>query len=140
ADGQVALRSIALFGGGGDRIESDVSEEDDRAAGENAGPAIRREWMVVGWMSETRCETDEHENGDDLEKHHDVVGFGGFANPADQNYSEQHNDDESRPIEADVPTGTVEHVAGEVTEAAGQVRGRNASRAGARANTIEKGH
>ena len=89
-------------------------------------------------MNETRREADEHENGDDLEKHHDVVGFGGFANPADQNYTEQHDDDESRPIEAEVPTGTVEHVAGEVAESAGQVRGRNPSRIGVDAKPVEK--
>ena len=36
ADGHVALRIAALFGGGGDGIEADVGEEDDGAAGKDA--------------------------------------------------------------------------------------------------------
>ena len=56
ADGQIALRVFAFFGGGGDGIESDVGEEDDRAAGQNAGPAVGREGMPVGGMNEARGE------------------------------------------------------------------------------------
>ena len=33
AEGQIALRLLALFGGGRDRIEANVGEEDDRSAG-----------------------------------------------------------------------------------------------------------
>ena len=36
ADGQVALRVAALLGGRRDRVEADVGEEDDGAAGEHA--------------------------------------------------------------------------------------------------------
>ena len=36
ADGHIALRILALFAGGRDRIEADVGEENDGAAGEHA--------------------------------------------------------------------------------------------------------
>ena len=36
ADGDVALRVLAFFAGGGDGVEADVGEEDDAAAGEDS--------------------------------------------------------------------------------------------------------
>ena len=36
ADGHVALRVLGLLGVGGDRVEADVGEEDDRRAGQHA--------------------------------------------------------------------------------------------------------
>ena len=52
ADGHVALWIAALLTGGGDGVEADVGEEDDGAAGEDAGEAIWHEWVVVRWMDE----------------------------------------------------------------------------------------
>ncbi len=80
---QVALRIVALFGGGGDRIKSDVSEKHNRATGKNSRPTVRRERMPIRSVNEARCESDECENGDDLDQHHDVVGFRGLADSAD---------------------------------------------------------
>ena len=54
ADGDVALRVAALFGGGGDGVEADVGEEDDGAAGEDAGPAVGREGVPVSGVDEVR--------------------------------------------------------------------------------------
>ena len=103
ADGHVALRVFALFGGGRDGIEPNVGEEDDRAAGENSGPAIGREGMPVGRMNEARRKADEDEDGDDLQQDHDVVGLGRFADAAHQDHREEHHDDEGGPVEAEVP-------------------------------------
>ncbi len=77
--------------------------------------------MPVRSVNEARCECDERQNGDDFNQHHDVVGFRGLADSADQNHGEQHDDDERRPVEAEMPTGTVKHVAGEIGEAARQI-------------------
>ncbi len=57
--GTVALRVVALFAGGGDGVEADVGEEDDGAAGEDAGPAVGREGRVVRWVDEAQADEDE---------------------------------------------------------------------------------
>jgi hypothetical protein len=67
ADGQVALRVAALLGRGGDRVEADVGEEDDRPAGEHAAPAVGHEGMPVAGMDEADDGEDEDENGDELD-------------------------------------------------------------------------
>ena len=59
---------LALFGGGGDGIESDVGEEDDGAAGEHAGPAVGHEGMPVARLDEAGAGEDEHQDGDDLDE------------------------------------------------------------------------
>ena len=45
AEGQIALRIARFLGRGGDRIESDVGEEDDGAAGDDSAEAGGREGM-----------------------------------------------------------------------------------------------
>src|SRR5260370_60768 len=122
ADGHVAMRVLALFGGGGDRVETDVGKEDDGAAGENAWPAVGREGMPVRGMNEARGKADEHEDSDDFEENHDVVGFGGLANAAHQDHRKQHDDDERRPVEAQMPAGGIEQVSLQVHQAAKEVR------------------
>src|ERR1700753_1397896 len=81
--------------------------------------------MPVRWMNEARRESDENEDGDDLDQHHDVVGLGGLTNASHENHGEDHHDDECGPVEAEVPSGRVERVALKVAEAAGQVGGSN---------------
>ena len=49
SDRQVALRIASFLGGGRNRIESDVGEENDRAAGQDARPSHGSEGMPVGW-------------------------------------------------------------------------------------------
>ncbi len=85
ADGQVALRVLALLGRRRDRVEADVSEEDDGAAGEHAGPAVGHEGMPVVRLDEAGAGKDEDQNGGDLDQHHDVVGAGRLADAAHQN-------------------------------------------------------
>jgi hypothetical protein len=121
ADRNVALRILALFGGGRNGVEADVGEENDRSAGENSGPAIGRERMPVRRVDVVRRETDEDKDRDDFHQHHDVVGLGGFANAAHENHGEEHHDDEGGPVETKVPAGLIERVACEVAEAARQV-------------------
>ena len=48
---QVALRILALLGRGGNGVEADVGEEDDRAAGEDSRPAIGSE-RDASWRGE----------------------------------------------------------------------------------------
>ena len=88
ADGQVALRIAAFFGGGGDGVEADVGEEDDGAAGEHARPAVGHEGMPVAGMDEADGGEDEDEDGDELDADHHVVGRGRLADAADQDDGE----------------------------------------------------
>ena len=53
--GRSRLRILALLGGGRNRIEADIGEENDRAAGEDAGPAVGREGMPVRRMNAMRA-------------------------------------------------------------------------------------
>ena len=48
---------------------------------------------------------DEDQDGDDLQQHHDVVGLRGFADAANENDGEDHDNDERRQIESEVPPG-----------------------------------
>src|SRR5882757_1368085 len=59
ADGQVALRILTLLCSGGDGIESNVGEKDDRSASKDSRPAVRRKGMVVRWMDEFGCKSHE---------------------------------------------------------------------------------
>gem|GEM_PF-6042352 len=73
ADGEVALGVAALFGSGGDGVEADVGEEDDRAAGEDAGPAVGSEGVIEGGLDELRAYEEEDEDRAEFDEHHDVV-------------------------------------------------------------------
>ena len=73
-NGQIALWFGALFGGGGNRIESDIGEEHDGTARENSGPAVGREGMPIRRVNQARGKAYEDHDGDDFEQHHDVVG------------------------------------------------------------------
>ncbi len=83
---------LAFFGGGGDRIEADVGEEDDRRAGQHAGEAVRRERMPVRRFDRAGRAEAEDQDRDDLDHHHRGVGAGAFAHAAHQNPRHQHGD------------------------------------------------
>jgi len=121
AEGQIALRVFALLGGRGDGVETDVGEEDDGAAGEYAGPAIGHEGMPVVGLDEAGAGKDEDQDGGHLDEHHDVVCASRLADAADQEHGEEHDDEEGGNVEAEVPSGFVEIVAGKVLQAGGQV-------------------
>jgi hypothetical protein len=76
ADGHIALRILALLSRGRDRIETNVSEEDDGAAGQHAGPAIGHERMPVVRLDKAGAGKHKHQNGRNLDQHHDVIGAG----------------------------------------------------------------
>ena len=57
------------------------------------------------------------EDGGDFDEHHDVVGAGGLADAADEDDGEDHDDEEGGDVEAGVPAGGVDVVAGEVLQA-----------------------
>src|SRR5882757_1878708 len=59
AYGQITLRILTLLCSGGDGIESNVGEKDNRSAGEDSRPAVRRKGMVVRWMDEFGCKSHE---------------------------------------------------------------------------------
>ena len=80
----VALRILGLLGRRRDRVEADVGKEDDRGALMNAGPAVRREWMVVLGVDVHQPDDHEECEHDQLHRNHDVVGAGAFANAQHQ--------------------------------------------------------
>ena len=125
ADGHVALRIPALFGRGRNGVEADIGEENDGAAGEDAGPAIGHEGMPVVRLDEAGCGDDEDEDGGDLDEDHDVVGARRLADAAHQDHRQDHHDEERREFEAEVPAGIVEIVARQVLQAGGQIGGRD---------------
>ena len=88
-------------------------------------PAVGHEGMPVVRLDEAGRGEDEDEDGGDLDQHHDVVGARRLADAADQDDGEDHHDEERGDVEAEVPAGIVEVVAGEVLQAGGQVGGRD---------------
>jgi len=56
--------------------------------------------MPIARMNEVQSETDKNQDGNDFEHNHHVVRFGGFANSAHQNNGKQHDDNQSRKVEA----------------------------------------
>ena len=124
-DRQVALRILTFLGSRGDRIKSDVGEENDRSAGQNAGPTVRCEGVVVCRMDEFGRKSHEHQNGDNLQQHHNVVGSRGLFDAPHQNHRQQHHDDESGPVKTKMPACAVQHVSLQVGESAGKVGWRN---------------
>ena len=100
---------LALLGGGRDRIEADVGEEDDRAAGQHARPAVGHERMPVGRVNEADAPAKTKTRmATSLSSTIDVVGLGRLANAAHQHHCEQHHDEERRNVEAEVPAGIVD--------------------------------
>ncbi len=75
--------------------------------------------MIICWMDEFGCKSHEHQNGDNFQKHHDVVGAGRFFDAAHQNHRQQHHDDERGPIKTKMPASVVEHVSLQVGKSAG---------------------
>ncbi len=73
--------------------------------------------MVVAGVDEMKGDADEDQDRDDLDEHHDVVGAGGFANAAHEDHGEQNDDEERGDVEAKVPSGGVDDVAGEIGKA-----------------------
>jgi len=125
ADGEVALRIFTLFGGGGDGVKTDVGEEDDGAAGEDAGPSVGGEGVVVAGMDELRAGENEDEDGPDFEQDHDVVGAGGFLDAVDEDDGDDKDDDEGGDVEAEMPSGLIENFAGKIGESAGEIGRRD---------------
>ena len=124
-NGQVALRVPALLGSGGDGVEADIGEEDDGAAREDARPTVGHEGMPVVGLDEAGAGNDEDQDGGNLDQHHDVVGAGRLADAAHQDHGENHDDEKGGNVEAEVPSGWIEVVAGQVLEAGGQIGGRD---------------
>ena len=69
------------------------------------------------------CENKDQNCGD-LDQHHDVVGAGRLADAAHQNDRQDHDDQESGNVEAEVPAGSVKVVAGQILQAGWQIGGR----------------
>ncbi len=74
-----------------------------------------------------------------LNAHHHVVGGGRLANAAHQNDGEDQHDEEGGNVEAEVPAGMVEPVAGQVLQAVGQIGGRDPhARDGVQAEPVQQ--
>ena len=81
--------------------------------------------MPVVRLDEAGGGEDEDQDGGHLDQHQDVVGAGRLANTANQDDREDHHDEERGNIEAEVPAGIVEVVAGQILKAGGQIGGRD---------------
>ena len=94
--------------------------------------------MPVRRMDELRADSDEQQDGRDLEQHHDVVGLGGFADAAHQDHCKEHDDEESRDIETKMPAGRVDALPWRSCRPGGQVCGRDPTRIGMYAEPVEQ--
>ena len=61
-----------------------------------------------------------------------------LADAAHQDDRDEHDDEEGGNVEAEVPAGVVEVVAGEILQAAGEIGGRDPARAGMQAEPVEQ--
>ena len=91
-------------------------------------------------MDEADDREDEDQNGDQLEAHHHVVGAGRLADAAHQNHGEHEHDEKGGNVEAEVPAGMVEPVAGQILQALGQVGGRDPERRRVQAEPVQQVH
>ncbi len=96
AEGQILLRIAGLFRGGGDGIESDVGEEDDGSAGDDAAETRRREGMPVAGFTSAPPTTRKTRMAPILMATMMLLAFGGLAHAAHQQHGENENDQESR--------------------------------------------
>jgi hypothetical protein len=103
AEGQIFLRIARFLGGGGDRIESDVGEENDCASGHDSGKAGRGEGRPVRGFHQHSTDHHEGQNGADLDRDHDVVGLGRFLHAAHQ--QQRQNEDNQEAWEIKVRAG-----------------------------------
>ena len=58
-----------------------------------------------------RTGDNEREDRSDLQDHHRVIGFCGFANAAHQHHGENHHDEECGDVEAEVKARCIEQFA-----------------------------
>ena len=110
SDRQVALRITSFFGGGRDRIESDVRKENDRTPGQNARPSLGREGMPVARTDVMRSGDDECKDGRDFQNDHSVIGFRRFADAAYQNHGQNHHHQKCGKVEAKMQPRRIQHV------------------------------
>ncbi len=123
ADGHVALRILALLTGCGDGVEADVGEEDDGAASEYAGEAVRHKGVVVAGVDEPDAEEHKGKDGGNFDQHHEVVGARGLADTDDEHDRDEEDDEEGRDIEAGMPADGKDVLAGEILQALRQKGG-----------------
>ena len=138
AERDVALRPVALFGCRRDRIEANVSKEDDAAAGEHTGPPVGKKRMPVSGVDEMRSGDDEDQNRRDFEQNHDVVGARGLADTPDQHDGQNQHDEKRGKIEAQMPARLVDGIALKVGKAGRQKSRRDPTRAGMQAKPIHE--
>ena len=104
ADRHVALRLLRLLGVGGDRVEADVGEEDERGARQHAdrlaagvgvaeeglaeeadaGQAVGRERVPVPRVDVEGADDDDEQHGRHLDHHHGGVEAGALADAVDE--------------------------------------------------------
>src|SRR5699024_7392522 len=69
--GQVALRVLGLLAGGGDRVETDVGEEQGGTGGADPGHPHGHERGEIALLHGGRRDPDEHDQDRDLDQDHD---------------------------------------------------------------------
>ena len=95
--------------------------------------------QLAGWMKLMTAKT-KIRIAMSLMPHHHVVGAGRLANAAHQNHGENQHDEEGGNVEAEVPAGMVEPVAGQILQAFGQIGGRDPYGRGMQAEPVQQVH
>jgi len=94
--------------------------------------------MPVGGVQVAECGGDKDDDGDELDRDHDVVGAGRLLNATDEDYGEQEHDEKCRDIETEVPAGIIEDVALQVCQSVGEIGGGYPTHRRMQAEPIEK--
>ncbi len=94
--------------------------------------------MPVCRVNEVDGGGDEDQDGDELDADHHVVGRSRLANAADQDDSEDEDNEKGGNVEAEVPAGMVEPVAGQILQAFRQIGRRDPSGRRMEAEPIEQ--
>ena len=90
---------LRLLGRRGNRVEADVGEKDDGAAGEHSAEARWRKGHPVALVHQHAAHDEEERNGGNLDGHHDVVDLGRLAHAAHQQPAQDHDDEKGRHVE-----------------------------------------
>src|ERR1700730_6055916 len=95
--------------------------------------------MPVGRMDIVESKAHEQKDSDDLQGNHHVVCFRRFPNPANEDASQEHDDNECRPVEPEMPAGRVEGFTLQILESAWQVGRRKPSQVRMNTKPIKQG-
>src|SRR6202034_1111018 len=94
--------------------------------------------MPITRMYKVQSKTDENKNGNNFQENHHVVGFSRFTNAAHQDYGEQHHDQESGPVESEVPARPVKRIPLKVCQTSWKIGRNNPAKSGTNAEPVQQ--